>query len=263
MLEQVGLQIVVITEADACKGFSVQNRGVCPLVYFVLFPVVGIPARTWYFSTDANGVVDYRSSSLASGYASDALYINTDGYNQIPLGTVKITEICNSLGYTVLPDSLYCSISADPSSASGASVAWTTDSWTYLMNMTTGNYGIYEPIDTSKFGSLTIQKADRGNGSTAPGWASFAGCEFTVYNRSTNAVKIGDAIIQPGGVCCVLTVGSDGKASTGSIFPVGIYEVKETKGNEYYIKNQLQEDQIADQMSIKEYVDPFTGRENK
>ena len=30
-----------------------------------------------------------------------------------------------------------------------------------------------------------------------------------------------------------------------------------------YIKNQPQEDQIADQMSIKEYVDPFTGRENK
>ena len=30
-----------------------------------------------------------------------------------------------------------------------------------------------------------------------------------------------------------------------------------------YIKYQLQEDQIADQMSIKEYVDPFTGRENK
>ena len=105
------------------------------------------------------------------------------------------------------------------------------------MNMTTGNYGIYEPIDTSKFGSLTIQKADRGNGSTAPGWASFAGCEFTVYNRSTNAVKIGDAIIQPGSVCCVLTVGSDGKASTGSIFPVGTYEVKETKGNEYYEQN--------------------------
>ena len=30
-----------------------------------------------------------------------------------------------------------------------------------------------------------------------------------------------------------------------------------------YIKNQFQEDQIADQMSIKEYIDPFTGRENK
>jgi len=30
-----------------------------------------------------------------------------------------------------------------------------------------------------------------------------------------------------------------------------------------YIKNQLREDQIADQMSLKEYIDPFTGRENK
>ena len=30
-----------------------------------------------------------------------------------------------------------------------------------------------------------------------------------------------------------------------------------------YIKNQLQEDRIADQMSIKEYMDPFTGRENE
>lgn len=29
-----------------------------------------------------------------------------------------------------------------------------------------------------------------------------------------------------------------------------------------YIKNQLQEDQIADQVSIKEFVDPFTGSKN-
>ena len=30
-----------------------------------------------------------------------------------------------------------------------------------------------------------------------------------------------------------------------------------------YIKNQLVSDQIADQMGLKEFVDPFTGRENK
>jgi len=29
-----------------------------------------------------------------------------------------------------------------------------------------------------------------------------------------------------------------------------------------YIANQLQEDQIADQMSIKGYIDPFTGSKN-
>ena len=30
-----------------------------------------------------------------------------------------------------------------------------------------------------------------------------------------------------------------------------------------YIRNQLQEDQVADQIGLKEFVDPFTGRENK
>ena len=30
-----------------------------------------------------------------------------------------------------------------------------------------------------------------------------------------------------------------------------------------YIKNQLTEDQIADQLGIKEFVDPFTGSVNQ
>lgn len=30
-----------------------------------------------------------------------------------------------------------------------------------------------------------------------------------------------------------------------------------------YIKNQLQEDIIADQISLKEYIDPFTGAKRK
>ena len=29
-----------------------------------------------------------------------------------------------------------------------------------------------------------------------------------------------------------------------------------------YIKRQLETDQIADQMSLKEFVDPFTGNKN-
>jgi len=31
---------------------------------------------------------------------------------------------------------------------------------------------------------------------------------------------------------------------------------------EEYIRNQLQEDQLADQISLKEFVDPFTGSKN-
>lgn len=30
-----------------------------------------------------------------------------------------------------------------------------------------------------------------------------------------------------------------------------------------YIKNQLREDEMADQMSIQEYIDPFTGSKTK
>jgi putative transposase len=31
---------------------------------------------------------------------------------------------------------------------------------------------------------------------------------------------------------------------------------------EKYIRNQLEQDQIADQMSLKEFADPFTGSKN-
>ena len=30
-----------------------------------------------------------------------------------------------------------------------------------------------------------------------------------------------------------------------------------------YIRHQLEEDMMADQMSIKEYIDPFTGSQRK
>ena len=30
-----------------------------------------------------------------------------------------------------------------------------------------------------------------------------------------------------------------------------------------YIQNQLQEDQLSDQMRLKEYIDPFTGEQRK
>ncbi|SKC41410.1 Transposase IS200 like, partial [[Eubacterium] yurii] len=35
------------------------------------------------------------------------------------------------------------------------------------------------------------------------------------------------------------------------------------KAIEKYIKNQLQEDIMNDQLTIKEYIDPFTGSKSK
>ena len=39
--------------------------------------------------------------------------------------------------------------------------------------------------------------------------------------------------------------------------------VRNKKQVQEYIRMQFQEDQIADQIGLKEFVDPFTGRENK
>lgn len=38
---------------------------------------------------------------------------------------------------------------------------------------------------------------------------------------------------------------------------------KNKKAIEEYIRNQLQEDIAADQVSLKEYIDPFTGSKNQ
>ena len=35
------------------------------------------------------------------------------------------------------------------------------------------------------------------------------------------------------------------------------------KAIEQYIRNELEEDYASDQISIKEYIDPFTGSQNK
>ena len=41
------------------------------------------------------------------------------------------------------------------------------------------------------------------------------------------------------------------------------YGWKEQKIIAEYIRNQLEEDYAADQISMKEYIDPFTGGKNK
>ena len=38
---------------------------------------------------------------------------------------------------------------------------------------------------------------------------------------------------------------------------------KKVKKKQEYIRNQLKEDYTADQISIKEYVDPFSGKKTK
>lgn len=183
----------------------------------------GTAARTWYFGTNADGRVTYDKSYLASGYTSDALYVSPSGGNQLPLGTLKITEVKNSLGYTVINQPLYCSIVYENNAAKHV---WTADSLKILKQMANGDWGVDEPID-KHFGSVTVEKYDATTGKTPQGEGSFAGAVFEVTNKSKNAVVVGGKTIAPGSVVCTITTDAKGIAKSGSILPIGTYSVKE------------------------------------
>jgi len=197
----------------------------------------GTASRTWYFSTDVNGRCLYSKDYLASGYTSDALYVSPAGVEQLPLGTLKITEIKNSLGYTVIQGPLYCSIVEDSSKASGAKHVWTEESKAILTQMANGDWGVYEPIDINLFGSVSIEKYDAVTGQTAQGEATLAGAVYEVINGSTNSVMVNGKVYAPGEVICKLTTDAKGIAKTGNIFPVGRYTIRESAASQGYLVN--------------------------
>ena len=213
----------------------------------------GTPERIWYFATDSNGRCVYDKSYLASGYTSDALYVSPANVNQLPLGTVKITEVKNSLGYTVIPGSLYCSIVEDSSNASGAKHIWTEESWKVLVDMASGNYGIYEPIDTKLFGSVSLDKYDAVTGQTPQGEATLEGAKFEVINSSANAVVVNGKTYAPGAVICTLTTDAKGHAQTGNIFPVGSYTIRESAAPTGYLLNKDWQKTFSVTESKKDY----------
>ena len=201
----------------------------------------GSPTRTWHFETKSNGSASggthyYRDQYLANGYHNDKLYIdktaNGTVTNRIPVGSIRITEVKAPHGYSSLPElKANIRMKAD---GSGAEFVWTPES-AKIVESKDGRYDYFqfpEPEDRSTFASISIQKRDADTGGAAPSWANFAGCEFTVYNRSANPVKIGNfPAAAPGEACYVLTLDAAGRAATGAEFPLGRYEIRETKGN--------------------------------
>lgn len=234
---------LTVTKIDAVTGTPVGDAtfegAVFRWDYYDNTTCTGTPTRAWYFVTDGDGQHRYNPQYLAdsSEYSSDELYQNYDtGLYELPLGSVKITEVDAPLGYDVMP--VLTATITQESNGSIAAWKWSEESLAYLTEIADG-VSVPEPLDEDSFGSLSIQKADKDLDTEIPETISFAGCEFTVVNRSVGAVKIGDnPIAQPGEACYVLTADASGKASTGKIFPVGSYEVRETKGNDYYSVNE-------------------------
>ena len=192
----------------------------------------GNPKRTWYFETNTDGAHAYAKQFLSPDYANDDIYLNERGKPSVPIGSVKVTEVKAPAGYGKLPE-LKATIT-QPTNGGAARFVWTPES-DKIVQSKDGKYLFPEPEDRSTFASISIQKRDADTGGAAPSGANFAGCEFTVYNRSANPVKIGSfPTAAPGEACYVLTLDAAGRAATGAEFPLGKYELKETKGNAYY-----------------------------
>ena len=201
----------------------------------------GSPTRTWHFETKSNGSASggthyYRDQYLANGYHNDKLYIDKTAngtiVNRVPIGSVKVTEVKAPAGYGQI-QTLYANI-VQPTNGGAARFVWTPES-AAIVQSKDGKYLFPEPEDPSTYASISIQKQDADTGGAAPNGANFAGCEFTVYNRSANPVKIGNfPVAAPGEACYVLTLDAAGRAATGAEFPLGSYEIRETKGNAYY-----------------------------
>lgn len=198
--------------------------------YFDNYNWSGKPLKTWYFKTDNLGIHYYEDSYLATDSPNKDLYVNEKGSFSLPLGSLKVTELNPPTGYNAIQP-LYGTIKLQPDGK--AKFDWTPESWNVVIGKD-NQFSLPEPEDQSTFGSISIQKKDKDFGVNVPAGATFAGCEFTVYNKSANAVTINDKLVNPGEPCCVLTADAKGQVSTGNIFPIGTYMVKETKGNEYY-----------------------------
>lgn len=195
----------------------------------------GTPTRTWYFKTNVFGLYGYHPNYLANEYNNDLLYttpLSANSY-QLPLGSIKITEIISPLGYNTIPV-LYATIT-QPAMGGQADWNYTPETLAILKDLGNGLYSGVEPENLETLGSIEVQKLDKDFNNTPLNWATLEGCEFTIYNKSNGPVKIGDfAIAQPNEACYILTVDADGKASTDCVFPIGTYEVRETKGNDFY-----------------------------
>lgn len=197
----------------------------------------GTPERTWYFQTDQNGKAHYKESYFATGYTSDALYVDKDGTPMVPIGTLKITEIKNSLGYAVVPIPLKCTVVLN-ADGTDAITKWAPESDAYIGDALEGNFHIYEPVDESLFGSLTLDKIDAITGHTPQGDGTLAGAKFEVINNSANAVQIeGFPKANPGEVCYTFTVDASGHFSSGNIFPLGDYIAREAVASNGYMTN--------------------------
>ncbi len=195
------------------------------------------PNRTWVIRTrEYRGV---QRAYLSDDYkvSGDDWYAVKDGWAAMPLGTFTVQETKAPQGYGLTDGSVHLGrVVADPSRNTGTRIdkigAWS-------QKFTKDDYAGLSVEDRALAGGVRVQKVDAETGRADPqGDASLAQAEFSITNRSANAVTVDGKPRKPSEVVRVIRTGGDGVAQTGDHdLPYGTYEVRETGAPEGYQGN--------------------------
>lgn len=144
------------------KGEYVESA-VFKMEYFDNDACSGNALRTWYFKTDSTGTFNYSGKYLANGYTSSELYVNTFGDPDLPLGSVKITEVACPKGYKLYAGSLEGKIVQNANSGL-AEFSWITKSNGQVLVESDGTATVGDPEIV-----IAINKIDADTGKSISG----------------------------------------------------------------------------------------------
>ncbi len=179
------------------------------------------PTRSWVIKTNENGKTMLTESLLVKG---DPFYHASSGAVTLPLGTMTIQETKAPEGY-LLDNTLH--------------VRQITPEGT-LEGVHTYNIPVHK--EDVKRGGIKIRKNDMQTAENSQGDATFAGAEFSIINRSENAVFVDGKEHAKDEVVKVITTDKDGVAQTAEdCLPYGEYTIAETKVPEGYLNEGILE----------------------
>lgn len=177
--------------------------------------------RSWVIRTNENVKTLLTKDLLVEG---DDFYYSSNGAVTLPLGTVTIQETKAPEGY-VLDKTLH--------------VRQVTQEGK-IESVSTYNIPLHK--ESVKRGGVEIRKNDMQTGKSSQGDATFKDTEFSIINKSHNAVSVDGKTFAPGEVVKVITTGEDGIAKTSAdCLPFGEYTIVETKAPEGYLNEGILE----------------------
>ena len=235
--------------------------------YFDNYECSGDPLRTWYYKTNAEGMMDMGDPALLISedpYISSEAYTNELGQVTIPLGSVIVTEVQAPSGYEVGTGSAKGTITL----INGlAAFRWEEGTQGIFANDIVG--GVESGLDYLVIGNKSTYHRVQvlKNEGQKQGNTSMAGIVLSVTNTSghTVYVKTGEdtsEAIADGEMVTSIQLDDRGYGSTEAILPYGKYTLKEVSvpdGSGLILNSSWSEEIVIDENYSDEYVAEFSN----